>query len=140
MIENRQIMAKNIQHFMEVNGVNATDVCKACGFKQNTFSDWVNGKTYPRIDKIERMANYFGISKSLLVEERKTPVDTEEAKQIREKYTYLPTPLLENPELAGEDINTITEALKLYKKIDHLPPKRKSLLLEMIDLDSTENP
>jgi len=35
-----------------------------------TFSDWVNAKTYPRIDKIELMANYFGISKADLVEER----------------------------------------------------------------------
>ncbi len=35
-----------------------------------TFSDWVNAKTYPRIDKIELMANYFGISKSDLVEDR----------------------------------------------------------------------
>ena len=34
-----------------------------------TFSDWVNAKTYPRIDKIELMANYFGISKADLVED-----------------------------------------------------------------------
>lgn len=38
-----------------------------------TFSDWVNAKTYPRIDKIEMMANYFGISKSDLVERRPAP-------------------------------------------------------------------
>lgn len=86
MVENRQVMAKNILHFMEVNGVNATDVCKACGFKQNTFSDWVNGKTYPRIDRIEKMANYFGISKSLLVEERTAPVFSEESKRIINDY------------------------------------------------------
>ena len=101
MIENRQVMAKNILHFMEVNGVNATDVCKACGFKQNTFSDWVNGKTYPRIDKIEAMANYFGISKAQLVEER-VPEDTEEAKKIREYYI--------NDTLSSED----RELLDLY--------------------------
>lgn len=62
-------MARNILHYMEVNNVTATDVCKACGFKQNTFSDWVNAKTYPRIDKIELMANYFKINKAYLVED-----------------------------------------------------------------------
>lgn len=36
-----------------------------------TFSDWINAKTYPRIDKIELMANYFGIEKSDLVEDKK---------------------------------------------------------------------
>lgn len=86
MIENREIMGKNILHFMEVNGVNATDVCKACGFKQNTFSDWVNGKTFPRIDKIEKMANYFGISKALLIEERKPSEFSEESKKILNDY------------------------------------------------------
>ena len=140
MIENRQVMANNILHFMEVNGVNATDVCKACGFKQNTFSDWVNGKTYPRIDKIERMANYFGISKSQLVEERKFPEDTPEAKAIRESYAYVPTAVINSPDLEGEDLKTITEAMKIYKKIEHLPPKKKALFLEMLDLENSENP
>ena len=69
MFENKKVMARNILHYMEVNNVTATDVCKACGFKQNTFSDWVNAKTYPRIDKIELMANYFHINKAYLVED-----------------------------------------------------------------------
>lgn len=69
MIENKVIMAKNIKRLMEEKRVNATDVCEALNFKHNTFSDWVNGKTYPRIDKIEMMANYFNVSKSDLVEE-----------------------------------------------------------------------
>ena len=35
-----------------------------------TFSDWINAKTYPRIDKIELLANYFGVLKSDLVEDK----------------------------------------------------------------------
>lgn len=68
MNENKEIMAKNIKHYMSVLDVNATEICKDLGIKQNTFSDWVNAKTYPRIDKIEMMANYFGVSKADLVE------------------------------------------------------------------------
>ena len=69
MIDNRETMAKNLRRLMSDKGVNATDVCTALGFKHNTFSDWVNGKTYPRIDKIELMARYFNVLKSELVEE-----------------------------------------------------------------------
>ena len=69
MIENRQVMARNIKRYMDKNGVNATELCKALNIKQNTFSDWVNGKSYPRIDKIELMANYFNVSKAFLVED-----------------------------------------------------------------------
>ena len=85
MIENKKIMAKNIQYYMNINHVTATDVCKACGFKQNTFSDWVNAKIYPRIDKIEIMASYFNVSKADLVEEWQ-PEDNDKAKSIREYY------------------------------------------------------
>lgn len=70
MTENKEVMAKNIRYYMELNKVNSTEICKALGFKQSTFSNWINAKIYPRIDKIELMANYFGISKADLVEER----------------------------------------------------------------------
>lgn len=72
MVENKKVMASNILHYMEDKNVKATDICQALGIKHNTFSDWVNAKSYPRIDKIERMANYFGIPKAFLVEENPT--------------------------------------------------------------------
>lgn len=68
MDANKKVMAKNITNQLIKNNLTATEVCKALGFKQNTFSDWVNAKTYPRIDAIEKMANYFDIPKSQLVE------------------------------------------------------------------------
>lgn len=67
---NKQIMAKNIRYYMDKHSITQTEICNTLGIKMPTFSDWVNAKTYPRIDKIELMANYFGISKSDLVEER----------------------------------------------------------------------
>ena len=70
MTENKEVMAKNIKNNMAKMGVNATEVCKALDIKQNTFSDWIHAKTYPRIDKIELMARYFGITKAELVEDQ----------------------------------------------------------------------
>lgn len=55
---------------MELAGVTATDVCSTLKIPMPTFSDWINAKTYPRIDKIEMLANYFGILKSDLVEDK----------------------------------------------------------------------
>ena len=49
---NKKIMAKNIRHYMAINNVTQTQVCNTLGFKMPTFSDWINAKTYPRIDKI----------------------------------------------------------------------------------------
>lgn len=66
---NKEIMAKNIQYYMDKYGKNRQDMCEALGVKYTTFTDWVKGNSYPRIDKIELMANYFGISKADLVED-----------------------------------------------------------------------
>lgn len=56
---NKKIMAENIRRYMTINNVNQSDICKTLNIKMTTFSDWVNAKTYPRIDKIELLANYF---------------------------------------------------------------------------------
>lgn len=66
---NKSTMGKNIQYYMDLFGIKRNDLCKALGFKYTTVTDWINGNKYPRIDKIEMMAAYFGISKSDLVEE-----------------------------------------------------------------------
>lgn len=68
---NKEIMAKNIQYYMDMYEKSRQDMCEALGVKYTTFTDWVKGNSYPRIDKIELMANYFGIEKSDLVEDRK---------------------------------------------------------------------
>ena len=67
---NKKIMSKNLKYYMDKNNVSRNDICKALNLSYMTVSDWVNGKTYPRIDKIEMLANYFGISKADLVEEK----------------------------------------------------------------------
>ena len=65
---NKAIMAENIQRLMDSRGIDRNKICSDLGFKYTTFTDWVKGNTYPRIDKIEMMANYFGVNKSELVE------------------------------------------------------------------------
>lgn len=67
---NKEIMAKNIKYYMELHGKTRSEICEALGVKYTTFSDWVKGNSYPRIDKIELLANYFGIEKSDLVEDK----------------------------------------------------------------------
>lgn len=79
---NKQIMADNIKRLLSENNLSHTDICNALGFKMPTFSDWVHAKTYPRIDKIELMANYFGVSKADLVE-RYNPDTSKDQRLLR---------------------------------------------------------
>ncbi len=72
---NRSVFSRNLRRQMEKNDVSRNDICKALGFKYSTFSDWINGNKYPRIDKIEMMANYFHIEKSDLIEDKQRILD-----------------------------------------------------------------
>lgn len=66
---NKRIMSENIKRHLSQRGLNVKDFSIEMDFKYTTVLDWVNAKTYPRIDKIELMARYFGVDKSDLVEE-----------------------------------------------------------------------
>lgn len=68
--DSKKIMSDNIKYYMERKGVTNQQLCEDLGFKYTTFIDWIKGVTYPRIGKVELMANYFGVLKSDLIEER----------------------------------------------------------------------
>lgn len=67
---NKDVMAENILYYMTVHDLDRNDICKILDIPYTTLSDWLNAKKYPRIDKIEMLANYFGIEKSDLIERR----------------------------------------------------------------------
>ena len=73
---NKQIMADNIKRLLSAKGLNPRQLAIALDFKYTTVNDWVNAKTYPRIDKIEMLANFFNVSKSDLVENKNEEIAT----------------------------------------------------------------
>ena len=73
---NKQVFAKNLQRYMDKENIDRYKLCKDLNFKYSTVSEWLAAKKYPRIDKIEILANYFNILKSDLIEEPKITDDT----------------------------------------------------------------
>lgn len=71
-IGNKIIFSKNLKYYLDRLGKDRKEVCNDLGFKYSTFCEWVSAKKYPRIDKIELLANYFGILKSDLIEDKST--------------------------------------------------------------------
>ena len=62
--EGKATMGRNIKRYIKQNEMTAAHLAEVIGVSTATISDWSNGKTYPRIDKIEAMADFFGVSKS----------------------------------------------------------------------------
>ena len=67
---NKETMAKNLRYYVERSGKTQKELCEIFGVATSTFNDWMKAKKYPRIDKIEIMAQYFRILKSDLIEEK----------------------------------------------------------------------
>lgn len=68
-IGNKLVLSRNLRHLLSERGIERSQICKDLDIAYTTFADWYNGVKYPRIDKIEMMANYFGVPKSALIEE-----------------------------------------------------------------------
>lgn len=83
-ISGRIIFAQNLSRLMAQHNKTRQDVCRDLGIKYMTLSDWLNAKTYPRIDTMEKIAAYFGVTKSTLVEQWHSQTDGAlEAKAVR---------------------------------------------------------
>lgn len=65
----RKIFSKNLNDYMYKNHKTQTDLINDLHLNKSTVSTWINGIKIPRMDKIELLANYFGITKADLVEE-----------------------------------------------------------------------
>lgn len=46
---------------LESKGVTPYKVSKETGISQVTLSDWKNGRSNPKIDKLQKIANYFEV-------------------------------------------------------------------------------
>lgn len=125
---NKEIMARNIKRLMSLKGKDRNDICKDLGFKYTTFTDWINANTYPRIDKIELMANYFGVSKAELVEEH---INTPPSKGVKINVlgrvaAGLPIEAIENiidTEEISEEMARTGEFFGLQIKGDSMEPR-----------------
>lgn len=76
---NKAIMAENINRYLARKGMTMKQLAREIDVPYTTVRAWCEGDNYPRIDKIEKMANLFEISKSDLVEKYSETASSREA-------------------------------------------------------------
>jgi len=85
----KKIFSRNLKRWMFLKDKTQIDLMNELKLPSATISSWCNGKKYPRIDKMQMLADYFGILKSDLME------DKEEIK--------------ENPSNANDQLNNLIQ-------------------------------
>ena len=74
-------------------GVTDYEVAKSTGIGRSTFSDWKSGKTVPKLEKLQKIAHYFGVTTSYLIGE------TDEGYYLDPETASAAQELLDNPEM-----------------------------------------
>ena len=109
-------------------GISDYQVSKETGVNRSTFSDWKSGRSIPKQEKLQKIADYFGVS----IDYFRTGKDTEKESISGKKYYFsdetaeAAQELFEDPELralmsAGrgckpEQIRLVAEMLREFKR------------------------
>ena len=94
-------------------GVTAYKVAKATGISTGSMTDWKKGRSAPKVDKLQKIADYFGVSVDYLLgnePKEKTPA---EADVTFDDFTY--AMYGEAKELTDEDKNMLLEMIQQNK-------------------------
>ena len=109
---------------MKAKGCSAYQVSKDTGIAQSTLSDWKSGKSIPKADKIQKIADYFGVSAEYLMtgEEKKNGPKY----YLNDETAAIAQDIFENKELrllfdaardaAPEDLETVHSMLLALKR------------------------
>lgn len=108
------------ERLLKERHIRNADVSKATGISPSTLSDWKNGKFVPKADKIQKIADYFGVPVSYFYGEEEKPqyyLDDETAKMAQELHDNpnLRAMFKASRKLKPEDIKTFTKLIEGYK-------------------------
>lgn len=110
------------QKLLDEKGLKNADVARETEISNMTLSDWKRGKTVPKLDKMQKIADYFGVSVDYLMtgkDPRAKEYSSEAAhlvSQIR-KDTELSKALLKYFDLSDVKKKHVVELINLLSEV-----------------------
>ncbi len=111
------LMYEIFERLLKEKGVTAYKISKETGINRSTFTDWKNGRSIPKQEKLQKIANYFGVSIDYLTTGKKSE------SEIRNQEANLLV-------IIRHDKKMLNALEKLYKLSD----KQKEHVFELIEL------
>ena len=119
----KKVFAKNLSNLLARNKKTQADLVADLRLNKSTVSTWVNGTKMPRMNKIEQLANYFGVEKSDLIEDKS---DTNEQYYNDSSVSEYAQAIKDNPDLrilfdaskdmSKDDIDFVLNTIEMLKK------------------------
>ena len=115
---NKIVFSDNLNYYISKTGVKQRDIAKAVGVSEGTVCDWLKRRSYPRMDKIQLLAEYWDIQMSDLVEER----------SVDNQYY-----LQKEADLVAKYLESRPDILITFKKFQKLSGQNKAIIQAMIE-------
>lgn len=78
-------MYEIFERLLKERGVTAYKVSKSTGIGASTFSDWKNGRSTPKQEKLQKIADYFGVTVDYLITGQENFSSDKENKELTAK-------------------------------------------------------
>jgi transcriptional regulator with XRE-family HTH domain len=113
-------MYEKFLKLLENKGVSAYKVSQATGISQQTFTDWKHGRYEPKREKIQKLADYFGVDISYFYGEDDKPsyyLDEQTAKlaQLMREDPNLKLLFSADKKVREETLEQVKQILKIMK-------------------------
>ncbi|QOB14013.1 helix-turn-helix transcriptional regulator [Staphylococcus aureus] len=83
----RKVLSENLEQLMKENNITQVELSEAIGVSQSTISNWLKELKYPRISKVQQLADYFNVPKSRITEERSIHQETIAGHANKDEFT-----------------------------------------------------
>ena len=119
--EQKIIFSKNLNKYLSLSNKTQKEVADAIDVSPQTFNTWCQGIALPRMGKVQRLADYFGIGKTDLIDEKPpdplTPRDERDIEKIldqtREQLLSQEGLMFDGQPASPEAIESILSAMQI---------------------------
>ena len=131
--EQKIIFSKNLNKFLSLSNKTQKEVADAIDVSPQTFNTWCQGIALPRMGKVQRLADYFGIGKTDLIDEKPpdplTPRDERDIEKIldqtREQLLSQEGLMFDGQPASPEAIESILSAMQIGMELAKKKNKEK---------------
>ena len=116
--ENKAVFSTNLRYYIARKGIAKQDLARAAGVSNSSITDWVQGRSYPRMDRIQKLADYLGCEKLDLIEEHSFSNQYYLDKQV---------------DGLAKELKSDPRAVGILQEIKKLSPSNKEMILNLIN-------
>ena len=117
----KETFSRNLRELCDQTGKTDSSIADDLGVSKVTISDWTTGKSIPRMNKIEALAEYFNCTKADLLEEKKD-----------EKGTYYYDKETQEIIVAIRDNETLRSICSIARKLSEHELQMIKMLVESL--------